>query len=353
MTGAPVLTDARVAVLIVTYKVAALTIDCLRSLASEREANGLSLRAYVVDNASGDAPAILSAINEFGWSGWVRLIESPVNRGYAYGNNLALAFAREEAPPDFAFLLNPDTAVRSGAVSTLLNFFAEHPRAGIVGSALEDRSGNLCPYAFRFPSVWSEIDNGLQFGLVTRLLARKVVLRRMGDTPERVDWLPGASMMIGRPVLEAIGGLDQSYFLYYEETDYFLRAHRAGFETWYVPQARVMHIAGQSTGVTGVKKVPTRLPAYWFESRRRYFLLNHGSAYAIITDVAAMCAHALGAVKRVFLGRRNLGVPNYLADLWRHSTLHPSNRRLAPRLCKCTEGEVCAAKACSKTFAET
>jgi hypothetical protein len=94
MTGAPVLTDARVAVLIVTYKVAALTIDCLRSLASEREANGLSLRAYVVDNASGDAPAILSAINEFGWSGWVRLIESPVNGGYAYGNNLALAFAR-------------------------------------------------------------------------------------------------------------------------------------------------------------------------------------------------------------------------------------------------------------------
>ena len=78
MTGAPVLTDARVAVLIVTYKVAALTIECLRSLASEREANGLSLRAYVVDNASGDAPAILSAINEFGWSGWVRLIESPV-----------------------------------------------------------------------------------------------------------------------------------------------------------------------------------------------------------------------------------------------------------------------------------
>ena len=80
-----------------------------------------------------------------------------------------------------------------------------------------------------------------------------------------------------RGLFSAIGGLDENYFLYFEETDFCLRARKAGFATWYVPQSRVMHIAGQSTKVTEVSDTPKRLPGYWFESRRRYYAVTFGT----------------------------------------------------------------------------
>jgi GT2 family glycosyltransferase len=146
---------------------------------------------------------------------------------------------------------------------------------------------------------------------------------------EPIDWVPGASMMIRRAVTDAIGGLDENYFLYFEETDFCLRAKRAGFSTWYVPESRVMHIAGQSTKVTERNAVPKRLPAYWFESRRRYFVANHGVGYAMAADVIALVAHGLGSLKRAAQRHDNVGAPHFLADLARHSALWPKNRRLA------------------------
>ena len=65
-------------------------------------------------------------------------------------------------------------------------------------------------------------------------------------------------------------------FFYFEETDFSYRAKQNGFATWYVPESRVMHIAGQSTKVTERNTKPKRLPAYWFESRRRFFAATYG-----------------------------------------------------------------------------
>lgn len=75
--------------------------------------------------------------------------------------------------------------------------------------------------------------------------------------------------------IDCVPTVGEEYFLYYEETDFCLQAKRAGWSCWRVPESRVMHMAGQSTGVTtpGARK---RLPQYWFESRRRYFIKNHG-----------------------------------------------------------------------------
>src|SRR5579872_2464962 len=126
----------------------------------------------------------------------------------------------------------------------------------------------------------------------------------MSRVDQAVDWICGASMLIRPQLLEAIGGFDENYFLYYEETDFCRRALQAGFETWYILESRVMHISGQSTRVTERGGPPKRLPSYWFESRRRYFAMSYGVGKAIAIDLVALLAHSLGVIKRTCLGRR-------------------------------------------------
>jgi N-acetylglucosaminyl-diphospho-decaprenol L-rhamnosyltransferase len=165
--------------------------------------------------------------------------------------------------------------------------------------------------------------------LASRILRRWVVPRTMAPVAQPIDWLPGASMMIRWSVFDRIGGFDETYFLYFEETDFCLRAKKAGFPTWYVPDSRVMHIGGKITNVSNPKPVAERLPAYWFESRRRYFAANHGVGYAMAADMVALLAHAVGSLKRMVQRRRNRSVPHFLADLLRHSVLWPRNRPAA------------------------
>jgi N-acetylglucosaminyl-diphospho-decaprenol L-rhamnosyltransferase len=227
-------------------------------------------------------------------------------------------------------LLNPDTEARPGAVAELVNFMLSHPDAGIGGGSLENEHGELWPYAFRFPSILSEIENALGLGMVSRLLQDKVVAQRMGSEPEEVDWIPGASFMLRREVIDRLGGMDESYFLYYEETDFCRKVKEAGWTIWYVPQSRVMHVAGQSTGVTTVRAEARRLPGYWFESRRRYFAKHHGIPYAVATDVVTLVAYAMGRSKLVLQGQRARAVPHYLRDIARYSPLLRKNRDLLP-----------------------
>ena len=316
-----------VAVIIVTYKTAQLAIDCLRSIAAERNDPDLVISATVVDNSTEDYEPISRAVDKFGWSDWVRVARPPKNGGFAYGNNFGVSLASTTEVPDYIHLLNPDTAVRPEAIASLVRFLEAHQDIGIAGSSFENLDGSDWPFAFRFPTIVSEIEEGLQFGLASKLLTRWVVARTMGKLPERVDWVPGASMMIRRSVFNAIGGLDDRYFLYFEETDFCLRARRHGFETWYVPESRVMHIAGQSTKITERDAKASRLPSYWFESRRRFFVTSYGLPYAILTDICAAIARSLGAIKRFCLRQRSGGVPHYLSDMVRYSVLWPRNRK--------------------------
>lgn len=137
-------------------------------------------------------------------------------------------------------------------------------------------------------------------------------------------------MMIRRDLLNSIGGLDENYFLYFEETDFCWRSKNAGAPMWYVPESRVIHIGGQSTKVTERNVAPRRLPGYWFESRRRYFLKTSGLTKAIMVDVVALLANALGSLKQALQGHRNRAIPHYLKDLWRYSVIHRRNRVIGP-----------------------
>lgn len=277
-------------IVIVNYKTAQLTIDCLRSLEPEVAAYRRgSAHVVVTDNASpDDSVAILkAAVVENGWSNWAEIRPLERNGGFAYGNNAAIRPALKSAnPPEYVWLLNPDTIVRPCALQALIDFMESHPEAGIVGSRLEELDGVPQRSTFRFPSVMGELEDGLKFGPASRLLARWIVSLPVPDSPCKCDWVCGASMLIRRDVFKAIGLLDEGYFMYYEEVDFCRRALLAGWTCWYTPEARVVHLVGQSSEGSDVRANRKRVPSYWFEARRRYFLSHLGRVGTLLADIA-------------------------------------------------------------------
>lgn len=324
--------SVRVLIVIVNYNTAALTIACLRSLEPAIAADP-RIRVVVVENDSGDGEAIGSAIRKHKWSDWASLTIAERNGGFSYGNNCGIEPAlRWPEPPDYFLLLNPDTEVRGLAIRTLVEYMDAHPEVGIAGSSFENSDGSDWPIAFRFPTVWSQFEQGIQFGPVSRLLRNRVVAKMMGCEPAEVDWVAGASMMVRRKVIEDIGLMDEGYFLYFEEVDFCLRARRAGWPCWYVPQSRVMHISGQSTGVSARERKLKRMPAYWFASRSRYFVKNYGLAYARLTDLAFGVGLTLRTLRQWLSRAPGSDPPGMLVDFWRTSVLFQSGREVRRRL---------------------
>lgn len=323
----------RVVVSIVTWRAPGLTIDCLASLESEVAASE-GVKVLVVDNASGDGTAeqISAAIEARGWAGWARLVRSGVNGGFAAGNNVAFRHAAQIHPEfEYLLLVNPDTIVSPGAVGELSSFMKANPGAGIAGGLCTNADGSPQVSSFGFPGVISEFADQLRLGLFDRLVERHLVRRAPAIAPVRVDWVTGAMMMVRRKVFEDIGLMDEGYFLYFEETDFSMRAARAGWPTWHVPRARCIHLMGQLTGVQSGAPKPRRLPDYWFDSRRRYFLLNHGLPYAVLVDLGVLAGNALWQLRRLIERKPDTHPPYWVRDLTSRGVLRRGRSGLAER----------------------
>lgn len=160
----------------------------------------------------------------------------------------------------------------------------------------------------------SEFERGIRLGLVSRVLDRWLVAPPVEDRPISAEWLSGASLLVRREVFQDVGLLDSRYFLYFEETDFFWRAKERGWQSWYVPQSRVVHLVGQSTGVGEKKNAAKRQPWYLFDSRRRYFEKNHGFCYASFCDVSWLCGHFLWHLRRILESRPSDDPPYLVRD---------------------------------------
>jgi GT2 family glycosyltransferase len=315
-------------VVIVNYKTPQLTIDCLQSL--DHELNTVpGARVVVTDNASGDGSAerIQKAIDAHGWQSWASVMPLPKNGGFAYGNNAAIAPAlKDPHPPKYIYLLNPDTIVLPDALRELVRFMDSRPDVGIGGGRAVNPDWTVRNSAFRFHTVLSELEGALRLGVVTKMLRRHVVATAPPDQPVQVDWVSGASMMVRRDVFEKIGLLDEGYFMYYEETDFCLRAARAGWPCWYVPESKIIHLVGQASGVTGAKRAEKRRPAYWFESRRRYFRQHYGAAKTFLADVLWAGGFAFSNVLNKVRGRPRTDPPWLWWDFVRYNFVPWSHR---------------------------
>jgi GT2 family glycosyltransferase len=288
-------------IVIVNYRTADLVIDCLRSLAPQVGDLGGG-RVVVADNASGDGSVerVAAAIAENGWQAWAETLPLPRNGGFAYGNNAGIRLALAAAPAaDYVLLLNPDTVTRPGALRALVDFMQAHPLAGIAGSLIENPAGGVDCSAHRMPSPLGELEGAARLGVLSRVLRRYVVSPPVQAGAHPCDWVSGAAMIVRRQVLEQIGEMDEGYFLYFEEVDFCQRALTAGWQVWYAPAARVLHLEGAATGIRAAAK---RRPAYWYDSRRRFFAKHYG----VIGLLAADFFWLLG--RWCFLLRAGLGL---------------------------------------------
>jgi N-acetylglucosaminyl-diphospho-decaprenol L-rhamnosyltransferase len=306
---------------IVNYHGAALTIDCLQSLKSELAALDGAYVA-VCENGSGSAEAmrLREAIDAHRFRDRITLTTLPVNRGFTGGNNAVIVgeLASEDAP-EAVLLLNNDTIVRPGAIQSLVRFMRERSDVGVCGSRLEYPDGQSQRAARRVLTPASEFESSIRLGVVSRVLSRWTIAPAERDEPHECGWVPGAALMIRRDVFHAIGLLDEDLYTYFDDVDFCLRARRAGWPTWFVPESRIVHLVGKTTGVTSHEGRPRRRAEYWFAARRLYYLKNFGALSAAAADVAAIVGTALWKLRATLQRRTDPDPPGLLVDLIRHS----------------------------------
>jgi len=306
-------------VVILNYRVTDLTIDCLRSLAGRADRMPGTKVAVLENGTGGDAfPRIRDAIATNGWGSWAELSEIQPNRGFCGGNNVVIRAALASGdPPEYVLLLNADTIVQDGTLEILLDFMERHPRVGIAGGTMIGTDGIPQGSPFRFPCITNEFDRGLGLGIVSKLLAPWWIVFPKPAAPAAVDWVAGTCMILRRTMLDEIGLLDEGLYTYFDDIDICLRAKRAGWETWYVPESRVIHLEGRSTGITGASV--KRRPEYWYQARRRFYLKSFGALYTALVDAAFLIGFALWQVRRRIQGKPDTNPQQMLGDSFRNS----------------------------------
>jgi GT2 family glycosyltransferase len=298
---------------ILNYRTPEMTLKAAE--AALREIEGIAGEITIVDNDSQDGSFETLTAAVAGWDR-VRVIQAGRNGGFGAGNNVGIrAGLALGGAPDYVYILNSDAFPDPGAIGVLLDYLEGRPAVGLAGSYIHGPDGAPHCTAFRFPSVWSELEGAARLGPVTRLLARHVVPLPIPEGTREVDWLAGASMMMRRSVLDSVGLFDERFFLYFEETDLCRRARLAGWPTVYLRASEVTHIGSASTGM----KSWSRTPRYWFDSRLHYFVKNHGPAYAAAATLARLLGGFLWRT-RALIQRKPIGdPPHFLRDLATHA----------------------------------
>lgn len=302
--------------IILNYKTADMTLQS--ATAALREMEGIEGEVIIVDNASDDGSfeAMQNHVSDAGWSR-VRVVQSPRNGGFGAGNNVGLKLGLSNGrAPDYYYVLNSDAFPDNGSISALLDYLETHPKVGFAGSYIHGPEGDPHLTTFRFPSVWSELEGAARFGPISRALKSKRVPIDVPEHTCEVDWLAGASLMMRRETLENIRLFDESFFLYFEETDLCRRAKLAGWPTVFVRESEVTHIGSVSTGM----KTWARMPQYWFDSRLHYFTKNHGWLYAVLATKAHVLGGLIWRVRRVLQNKPKADPEHFLRDLIVHDT---------------------------------
>jgi hypothetical protein len=238
----------RLSIIVVSWNVAPLLRECLRSVA--HEASVLPVEIIVVDNASSDDSVAMLG-SEFPQ---VRVIANDDNRGFAGACNQGLQVAR--AP--LVFLLNPDAVIVPGALRALIDSLSKHPDAGMLGPAVLNEDGSFQETAARLlPTlarlVASDVLRLTRLPLLGRWFRRTLVSPYDPDVTQEVQAISGAAMLIRRDLFEQCGGFGECFIHCGEDLDLCFRIRRTGWKIYFVPQARVVHLRGRSAQQTPVR----------------------------------------------------------------------------------------------------
>ena len=290
---------------IVSWNVAGDLRRCLASIRAQRGAPRFEI--IVVDNASADGSAEMVR-REFPEA---RLIALDRNRGFAAGNNIALA----EAAGRYLLLLNPDCVVPPDALQNLVAFADSRPEAGLVGPKLVYPDGRLQYSCRRFPTLKAAVFRDTILGrLWPRARAPGAYLMADWDHNDvrEVDWLSGACLLARAEAIREVGALDERFFWGSEDVDWAFRMKAAGWRVLYTPEPTITHVVGRSTDQVAVRTVlrthrsmfrlyrkhlcrnPLLLPLVWCGVwLRASIILAEQSARRVIVRARRLCADAL------------------------------------------------------------
>jgi GT2 family glycosyltransferase len=290
-----------ISVSIVNYRTPELTLQCLRSVLDDMAGiNGAGINgcAVVVDNRSDDGSAELieSWIAAQGPGVPAILVRSETNSGFSGGHNQGLAARRAE----FYLLLNSDSVLRPGFLAAMLEAArAAPPEAGLFTPRLEFDDGTPQISHFRFPTPVSELIRGAASRPVTRIFSRFDIPLGIDPEPDRIEWASFACILLRHAMVEALGPLDEGYFLYFEDSEYCLRARRAGWRLVHVPGARAVHYRGGSAPVKRLAAARRRLPAYYYASRTRFLYQAHGRAGLLAANLLWYLGRTVAQLRRI------------------------------------------------------
>jgi hypothetical protein len=231
---------------------------------------------------------------------WAVFLSRSDNLGFAAGVNIAASATR--AP--FLLLLNPDTEIEGPVLERLESWLLAHDRVGVVGPRVLNADRSIQPSARRFPGVTTLL-GGRSTWLTRRLpnnwFSRRNLIGREAPEPMQVDWVAGACLLTRRDLFERLRGLDEAFFMYWEDADYCRRVADAGYVCTYLPSATVLHTGG----VSAQHDVPHAIRAF------------HRSAFRLYRKHASR------------LGR--LPAPIVRAGLWARAELRVSQERRRQR----------------------
>lgn len=306
------------AVVIVTYNSARVIGPLLRSL--PQALDGVeNAEVFVVDNGSTDPT--LAEIDRYGMG--VRVCQTGANLGYAAACNTGIRLSGDAAA---VLLLNADLRLPAGSIRPLLDVITRRAHVGIAVPKLLDDQGSTATSLRRDPTVlraWgAAVCGGKTAGRYQRLgevVNDPVCYQR----PGRTDWATGAALLISRACLNAIGSLDESFFLYSEETDLALRARDAGFGVWFEPRSVITHLGGESGSDAGLWSLLT-------VNRVRLFSRRHGAVASALFWLGTL----VNEVLRFGRGQHHRSAVTGLLQPWHWG--HPRrrlNERRADQTC--------------------
>ncbi|MBU0707439.1 glycosyltransferase family 2 protein [Patescibacteria group bacterium] len=257
-------------IVILNYKSKGLTKQCLKGIALLKPR--LNFETIVVDNASNDGTTEM--INEE--FPWVKTIKSPVNNGFAAGNNLGI----RKSVGKYIMILNPDVAIFNNSLETLYNFMEENPNVGLAGPKLINPDGSVQASCRTFPTKKIIIYRRTPIGKMSgpRKILREHLMLEWKHTDNReVDWMIGACFFVRRSAMEKVGLLDERFFLYLEDVDWCRRFWHSGYKVCYVAEAEMVHyhqrLSAENPGLKGALSYATRVHII---SAIKYFAKYYG-----------------------------------------------------------------------------
>jgi GT2 family glycosyltransferase len=248
-------------IVIVNYNAREHLVNCLQSLVRDRPA--IEHEIVVVDNGSSDQSADSVSAAFPG----VTVVKLPENVGFAAGNNAGIRASRG----DLLLLLNNDTLVPAGGIDSLVRTLAAHPDAAVAGPRLVDRDGRP---ELSFGPMISPLGE-LRQKLATVLYRRGIAavsswVDRETRREHYVDWVSGACLLVHRGDAEAVGLLDERYFLYTEDVDFCAAIRARGRKVLFTPAAEIVHLRGRSRATA-----PDAMNAAYRRSQIAFYEKHH------------------------------------------------------------------------------